>query len=201
MHSTLRLCGYIFILILCFYNTSFSQPPPPTLPCDDCAGSGTLSAQLTLTVILDSSSGGCRAKITYYKRTCKNFTNIFVTNYKIIGSNCSSLTDVTKIDRALSRLIYDDLISLPPATSGDGAAYWRVRRPACWQKTNTTNDTVSYTSCPSAGCCESYFKATVGDCGKRISYIPMNDTAECPAPTPPIECIHSCGRDPIEGWR
>mgnify|MGYP000870141207 CR=1 FL=1 len=205
MHSTLRHFGYLIILILCFYKTSFSQPPPPTLPCDDCAGSGTLSALDSVSVYVDSTTGtGCRATVQYYKRTCKGVTNIFITGYKMVGSNCGSLSDYTKIDRALALIIYDQAIPLPPYDSSGSATFWRYRRPACWQKTTSLVGltlTYTYTSCPSAECCDTYFKATWGICGKVITYISTKDTADCPAPTPPIECFHSCGRDPIEAWR
>lgn len=199
MLSNLRHCTYLIILILCLYSTALSQPPP-TLQCDDCVESGTLEGPYNVNVDIDTIVGGCNVKIQYYKRTCKGFTNVFITNYKMSGTNCSGLSDNTKTDRALSRMIYDEIISLPPYGSGDAPAYWRVRRPACWQKSQITSDTVSYTSCPSAECCDTYFKAAVGDCGKNISYIPMKDTTNCPTPTPPMQCFRSCGRDPLDAW-
>ncbi len=200
MLSNLRYLGYSIILFLFLHSSALSQ-----IDCDDCGGVGTLEGPFTTYIYVDTTVGsGCQVKIEYYKRTCKGFTNVFVTNYQMSGSNCSSLSDYTKIDRALSGMLHEGTAPLPPYDSNDVPAYWRIRRPTCWQKNPILVDSVAtdnYTSCPSAECCETYFKATATGCGRIITYIPMKDTSNCPTPIPPMQCIHSCGRDPLDAWK
>ncbi|MBK9246542.1 MAG: hypothetical protein IPM69_00135 [Ignavibacteria bacterium] len=190
----------LFFLLIC--NPLFSD-----IPCDDCDGSGTLEGPFTLMVSVDATlADGCDVTITYYKRTCLGFSNLFITGYVSSGTTCDSITDYAQIERALASMLYGYSISMPPYETTDSTAYWRIMRPACWQKTTVMVDSAeaqSFTSCPDAECCITYFQATPGTCGRRVTYIrTLNTAITCPViVSPPIECLHSCGRDPLEGWK
>lgn len=197
----LRIGMTLIVFLLLFIRPLYSQPP-----CDDCAGSGTLEGPFTITLSVDPAlAEGCNVTITYYKRTCKGFSNIFISNYVSSGTTCSTIVDGIQIERALASMLYGYGISMPPYETTDPPAYWRVMRPACWQKTGVMVDSSSaqsFTGCPGAECCITYFQATAGNCGSRVTYIrTLNTPISCPEQSPPIDCLHSCGRDPIEGWK
>lgn len=202
-HQHRRLYVSVFFIFLLFLSPLYSQSPP----CDDCDGSGTLEGPFTLTVSVDATlADGCDVVITYYKRTCKGFSNLFITQYSSSGSTCSGITDYAQMERALASMLYGNVISMPPYETTDPPAYWRVMRPACWQKSSgmiDSSEVHTFTICPESECCISYYQATAGNCGSRVTYIRTEDISPtCPEPTSPsVECLHSCGRDPIEGWK
>ncbi len=130
----------VFFIFLLFLSPLSSQSPP----CDDCDGSGTLTGPFTLTVSVDATEAdGCDVVITYYKRTCKGFSNLFITQYSSSGSTCSGITDYAQMERALASMLYGNVISMPPYETTDPPAYWRVLRPACWQKSSGMIDSSS----------------------------------------------------------
>ena len=196
MLSILRQCGYLIILILCTYNTSFSQ-----VSCDDCGTTGTLEGPYNTTFAVDLSvANGCNVTITYYKRTCKNFTNMFITKYILRGTHCSSLSGTTIIDRALSGFL-SNTPPFPPFETTDPPCYWRVIKPSCWKKTNITDTATTLETCPSAPCCISYFGARNNNCGQIVTYIPFFYQYPVTCPLDVTCTVSSCDHDPFDAWK
>lgn len=200
MLSILRYCGYLIILILCFYSTSFSQPLPA---CDDCGTTGTLEGPYHTTFSVDPSlSGGCNVTIAYYKRTCKNFTNMFITQYTVSGTTCSNFSGTTLIDRALAGFL-SNTPPFPPFETTDPPCYWRVMKPTCWKKKSAVGaysiDTLE--GCPTAPCCITYFGARNNNCGQIVTHIPFFYQSPSTCPLDSTCTVSSCNHDPFDSWK
>lgn len=200
MHSTLRHCGCLILLILCIYTTSFSQTPP-TVNCYDCDTTGTLEGPYTTTFSVDPSlAGACSVDITYKKQTCGGITNMYITGYKIKGTTCSEFSRTILIERALTGFLSNSP-PFPPFETTDPPAIWRVVKPTCWKPRGIAGDSLFLDPCPSAPCCSTYFSARNNNCGQIVTYIPFfhNTPVTCP---PDTACtVSSCGSDPFDSWK
>lgn len=201
MLISFKYLGYLIILILCLYNTSFCQLTPPTSECDNCGGTGILEGPYNTTYSIDTASG-CNVTITYHKRTCNSFTNIFVTQYSYTGNSCSSFSGTDIIDRALSGFLSGNA-PFPPYELTDPPAYWRVAKATCWKEDTSTSTSLIkvFIPCPSAPCCITYFGARNNNCGRIVTYIPFFYLSPVTCPPDTTCTVTSCNHDPFDAWK
>lgn len=198
MRTNRYIISFIVTLFLVFCSPVFAR-----IECDDCGSSGTLEGPYTATFSVDPTlAGGCEVTITYSRRTCNSVTNIFITGYKLTGTNCPSIPSVTIIDRALS-VFLSNSPPFPPYELTDPPAIWRVVRPVCWKQViGTTEGDTTIVGCPEAPCCITYYGARNNNCAKIVTYLPkfyQNNSLVCP---PDTTCtIRSCGYDPLDAWK
>jgi len=151
---TLRFAALAAMLLLCCSSIVTSSAYAQSCPCPECgtppsgcaawAGNG----QIPLTNVAGS---GCDVDVHYCYACCSGTNYIYISDFKVLNSNCSTVNPQDILNAAMTKLIYNTSVVGCNDPCPNGSTSLNVTTPTCWKK-NGISAAWTYSGCASTGC-------------------------------------------------